>query len=142
MVKGQEVSIVQVIHMVAPENEDRAGIETVQGREILVEGIGGAPIPMGVDLQLGWERADIFAQGGTEERPALSEMVLQGRGLILREDEDLPEMRVEAVTQRKVDEAVAASEPDRGFGALGGERPQSRALPPGENTGHHVGHHG
>jgi hypothetical protein len=51
-------------------------------------------------------------QLGSDRPPALTKMILQRERLVLREDEDLRDFRVDAVVERKVDEPKAAARSD------------------------------
>ena len=70
----------------------------------------------------GGDRGDIFAQFGVEDVPARSNMAIQGMGLILDQDGDLPNSRVQTVAQGEIDHPILPSEWRGGLGPVLRER--------------------
>ena len=81
--------------------------------DVLVNGVGGALIPVLVDPLLGGNNVDELAQlAGKIALPAETDVPIEAHRLVLREDERLADAAVEAVRQREVDDPVDAAEMD------------------------------
>ena len=75
----------------------------------------------------------IFTQLGVIDVPAGADMAVERVRLVLNQDGDFPQSGVQAVAERKVDDAVFSAERDGGLGALFGERMQPFALSSGQH---------
>jgi hypothetical protein len=69
---------------------------------------------------------------GAEDVPAFLEVVGEGLGFVLREEDDLVDPRVHAIAEGEVHKAVNPAERDGGLGAVLGEGHEP--LPP--SSGH------
>jgi hypothetical protein len=65
-------------------------------------------------------------------------MTLQRQRLVLREDENLADGRIDAVAQGKIDEAIAAPKADGGFRPMRRQRPQPFTLSTRQNAGDNI----
>jgi len=55
-------------------------------------------------------------------------VAVQTQGFVLSEDEDAPEIRIDAVGKRYVDDAVESAEGNGGLGTVASEGPEAFAL--------------
>ena len=127
--------------MIAGENEDVACLGLLDGVDVLIDGVGGALVPVFVDALLRREDFDIFVERSAEETPAGGDVTVEAVGLVLREDEDTAEAGVDAVGEGEVDDAIEAAEGDGWLGAVASERLQTGALAAGENQGKDIVKH-
>src|SRR5206468_13053836 len=74
--------------------------------------------------------------------PAAGEVLHERAGLVLGEDAQLEDARVDEVREHEVDDTVAAAVRDRRLGAVAGERVEAAPLAPGEDHGDDRGSHG
>jgi hypothetical protein len=72
--------------------------------------------------------------------PAFIQVVHQGLRFILWKDQNLIELRIDAVTQGYIDQPVYAPKWDGGFGAVLGQGQQPRTLASGHDYGQHILH--
>jgi hypothetical protein len=94
-----------------------------------------------VDPLLRRQHVEELAEVTAEEAvPAEIQVAVEAAGLVLREQEQLPQPAVEAVGEGEVDDPVGAAERHRRLGPVAGERIEPRTLPAGEHHGHHVPH--
>jgi hypothetical protein len=96
-------------------------------------------IPVLRDAHLGREHFDEVAVSH-QRRPAAPDVTIQAEGLILCEYEDAPQIAIQAVGKREVDNAVDAAERNGRFGAVAGQRPQALALAAGQQDSDRVTH--
>ena len=88
------------------------------------------------------EHFDVIAQPG-EGRPARTDVAVQAECLVLSKDEDAAEIRIDAVGERDVDDAVERAEGNGRLGAVASERPEAFALASGKQYDDgipHIGH--
>ncbi len=69
-------------------------------------------------------------QLGSDRPPALTKMILERERLVLREDEDLGDFRVDVVVERIVDEPKAAAKSNCRLGAVCGKEKEAFPSPP------------
>src|SRR5271165_2160184 len=93
------------------------------GVYILVNSIGRSEIPIGRDANLRRQNLDELAEA-QQLRPTLAGVPVEGKGLVLRQDEYTAEIAVDAVGQRDVNNPVDSDEGNRRLGAVARERPQ------------------
>ena len=135
-VEGQHVGVVHLVDVVAGQHDDVFGVVLVDKVDVLVDGVCGALVPVGpLDLLIGGQ--DVDAAVGAVEVPgfAVADVVVQLKGLILGEDTDREDARVDAVGQREVDDTVLSAEGDRRFGDLVGQDAESAALAASQKHG-------
>ena len=77
-----------------------------------------------------------------ERRPAGANVPVQAQRFVLRENENAPQIGVDAIGKRDVDDAIERAEGNRGLGAIAGQRPQALALASGEQHSDGVAHIG
>ena len=117
---------VHSVELVAGEDEHAAVRVRLDVRQHLPDGVGGALKPvLRVGGLLGGQDGHEAAREAVEA-VRLRDVAVEARRVVLREHEDAPEVRVDAVRDRDVDEAVLARERDGGLGAVLGERVEPR----------------
>src|SRR6516225_11050739 len=114
--------------MVAGQNNEVFGASREEDIEVLVDRIGGAAIPGRlVEPLLGRQQVEKLVHLGTQEGPTHLQMTQQAVRLVLGQDADPPDARIEAVRQREVDDAKLAAEEHGGLGAPVGQLLQPAA---------------
>lgn len=135
-VVGDEVAVGGEVDVVAGEDEDFAGAGFFDDVEVLVDGVGGAVVPVGVGAaEVGLEDLDAAFGGIVAPGAAGADVVEEGAWAVLGEDGEFAEVAVGAVGEDEVDDAVVAAEDDCWFGALFGEDGESVALAACEDHG-------
>ena len=106
--------------------------------QILVDGIGRPLVPLRPRLLLVGGQ-DVHPAEGAVQIPGLpvADVVVQDQRLVLGQHPHRVDVRVDAVGQRKVDDAVLGPEGDGGFGDLAGQRVEPASLPSGQQHGDH-----
>ena len=61
--------------------------------------------------------------------PALADVAVEAQRFVLRENEHTPQVAVDAIGERDVDDAINAAEGNGGLGAVSRQRPEPLALP-------------
>jgi hypothetical protein len=77
--------------MVASQNQGHLGSGTFDGIKVLIDGVGGASIPILAINLLGWDDVDKFIELAAKEPPALINMTRQGKGFVLGEYQNASE---------------------------------------------------
>ena len=83
--------------------------------EVLAYGVGGTAVPFLPYLLLRGHAIDILAQPGARYPPAFLDVALQRPGAVLDEDEDFPDIGVDAIAKREIDEPVFSGEGTAGL---------------------------
>jgi hypothetical protein len=99
-------------------------------------------IPLLRNAHLGREDFDVIAKAG-ERRPAGADVPVQAEGLVLSKDENAAEIRIDAVLERDVDDAVESAKRHSRLGAVASEWPEAFSLASGKKHYDgisHVGH--
>lgn len=125
------MAVVHVVDMVGHQDQDVGRRDALQRPEVPVHRIGRPAIPHLPHTLRRRQGDDGLVRLMAEARPAEPEVVFQGERLILEEDKDLPDIGIEAIAQGKINEAIAPSKADGGFGATGlTQLPTRSPLPP------------
>src|SRR6266550_3910676 len=138
----EHAAVIHFVDVIPGEDEDEFGALAADGVDVLVDGVGGALIPLLRDAHLRREDLDVIAEAG-EGRPAGADVAVQAEGLVLGEDENAAEIRIDAVREGDVDDAVERAERNGRLGAVASERPEAFALAPGKEYYDgipHIGH--
>jgi len=93
----------------------------------LVDGVGGALIPLLRNAHLGRKDFDVVAEAG-ERRPAGADVAVQAEGFVLSEYENAAEIRIDAIGERDVDDAIESAKRNGRLGAVASQGPQPFAL--------------
>jgi hypothetical protein len=106
------------------------GLFRADGVDVLEDGVGGALVPGLGDALHGRKDLDELAEfRGDDGSPAFADVAIQREAFVLGEDVDVAQVRVDAVGQRDVDDAVLPGEGNGRFGAVARERKQPLACP-------------
>src|SRR5712691_1585824 len=138
----EHAAVVHLVDVIAGEDEDEFRALAADGVDVLVDVVGGALIPLLRDAHLRREDFDVIAEAG-EGRPSGADVAVQAEGLVLGEDENAAEIRIDAVREGDVDDAVESAERNGRLGAVASERPEAFALAPGKENYNgipHIGH--
>src|SRR5712691_1300556 len=127
----EHAAVIHLVDVIAGEDEDEFRALAADGVDVLVDGVGGTLIPLLRDAHLWRENFDVIAESG-EGRPAGANVAVQAEGLVLSKNEDAAEIRINAVRERDVDDAVERAERNGGLGAIASKRPQAVGLASGE----------
>jgi hypothetical protein len=95
--------------------------------DVLINGVGGALIPLVADPLHGREDFNELPDLAPEYVPALPDMAVERERLVLSEDVDAPEIGVEAVGKSDIDDPIYAPEGHCGLGAIPSEGIKSLA---------------
>jgi hypothetical protein len=127
--------IVHLVDVIAGEDDDVLGFFGADGVDVLVDGIGGALIPRLGDALHRREYLDELAElVGDDGAPALADVAVERKGLVLGEDVNVAQVGVDAVGKGDVDDAVLAGEGTAGL-ARSRVRGKSRSpAPPASKT--------
>ena len=138
LVVGEHLRVVHLVDVVAGEDEDIFGVIAVDEIDILIDGVGGALVPLA--LLVGRIRGeDVDAAVHPVEVPglAVADVGVEFKGAVLGEDADGVDAGVCAVGEGKVDDAVLAAKGNSGLCDLLGEDVQAAALSACEKHGNH-----
>ena len=96
-VGGHERLVVHLVDVVAGEDEDRVGRLVLEDVEVAQDRIGGAAIPLGQpaagDVRL--EQLDAAVVAVEVPRPAETDVVVERPGVVLGQDDDVVDVRVD-----------------------------------------------
>jgi hypothetical protein len=124
LVKLMEPAVVHLVDVVARQDQHVLGGDVVDERQVLADGVGGALVPLVPELHLRRDLLDELVEALREEAEAGGQVPAEGVRLVLREDEDLADVRVDAVREREVDDPEDRTEGHRGLGPDVREGPQ------------------
>ena len=137
LVVGEHLPHVHLVDVVSPEDADELRVLVVDDVLALPDGIGRASVPRLSGPLLGGNRLDELVEHWGEA-PVPSDVLFQGRALVLREDFDARHAGVDEVRQDDVDDAVAPRERHRGLRAVERQRIEALALAPREHHDEHL----
>ncbi|MPN64133.1 hypothetical protein SDC9_211904 [bioreactor metagenome] len=116
----QHRRVVHLVNVVACENQDvlRGWMVGLENVDILIHGIGRSAVPgLLVDTLLRWQEIDELVVLPSQEAPPALDMPQQAVRLVLGDDSDAPDARIDAVGHRKIDDPVLPAEINRRLGA-------------------------
>ena len=93
----QESAVVHPVHMVGGQHQGIAGRLLFEHVDILVDGVSRSLVPPVVDSLLRRHDRQAATQLGSEDVPPELQVALQGSELILRQNRDVPQTRVQTV---------------------------------------------
>jgi len=67
-------------------------------------------------------------------------VAIEAEGLVLSEDKNTAERRIDAIRESDIDDAIQSAKGDSGLGTVSGERPESFALPTREENSKGIAH--
>ena len=118
LVEAQHLRVVHLVDVIARQHDQLLRVLAKDRIEVLVDGVGGALVPLLADPLLRTQDLDELAELVGDDAPAHAEMAAERERLVLERDEDAPQPGVDAVAQREIDDPVRAAEIDRRLGAL------------------------
>ena len=127
-VRVDQLAVVHPIEMIAGEDEVIVGVVADEMARRLADRISRPLIPVRIVRRL-LGRQNFDRSLAERVHPVgLRDVPVQRRGIELCEHEDAPDISVQAVADRNIDEPVAAADRHRGLGSMMRERKQSRSL--------------
>src|SRR5271170_150995 len=135
----EHLLIIHLVDVVAGKNEDEIGLLGADGIDVLIDGVGGALIPVLGDAHLRSEHFDEIAVAH-QRGPSLAHVTIEAERFVLGEDEDAAQIAIQAIGKGDVNDAVDAAEGDGGLGAIASEGPKAFALATGQQDRKCVAH--
>jgi hypothetical protein len=119
---GHHLAVIHFVDVIAGEDEDMLGLLGAYGINVLINGVGGALIPLVADPLHGGKDLDELSDLAAEDVPAFADVAVERKGFVLGEDVNAAQVGVEAVGESDIDDAIHASEGDGGLGTVAGKR--------------------
>ena len=139
---GHERRVVHLVDVVAGEDQDDVGLVVLDHVDVAQDRVGRPAIPLGdlaaLDVRL--EELDAAPVPVEVPRPAETDVVVQRAGVVLGQDDDVVDVRVDAVREREIDDPVLAAERHGRLGTLLGEDREALALAAREDHRHRPFH--
>src|SRR5580658_8391837 len=88
--------IIHFVDVIAGEDEDEVGLFRADGIDVLVNGVGGALIPVLRDAHLRSEDFDEIAVAH-QQGPAAADVAIEAESFVLGEDEDAAQIAIQAI---------------------------------------------
>src|SRR5262249_43176783 len=111
--------VVHFVDVIAGQDDHVLALLAANGIDVLVNGVGGAQVPVLAHALHGWQDLDELAQLPRHHRaPAFADVAVQRKRLVLGEDIHAAQVGVDAVGERDIDDAVVAAEGHGGLGAV------------------------
>src|SRR5258707_2973134 len=136
----EHATVIHFVDVVAGEDEHVFGLLGANGIYVLIDRVGRPHVPVLADPLHGRQDFDELADFTAENVPTFADLTIQRERLILSEDIDAAQTRVNAVGERDVDDAVDAAEGHGRFGAGAGGRIEARACASGEQNSERIFH--
>ncbi len=134
----QHLLVVHLVNVIAGEHHDILRLFADDRVEVLVDGVGGALVPLLADALLRRQDLDELAELFRHDGPSLPDVTAERERFVLRGDEDVAEPRVDAVAQHEIDDSVGAAEIHRRLGAVSRERSEPFARSTRQHDHKHV----
>ena len=130
--------VVHLVYVVAGKDQDHIARVVLDDIEVLEHRVGGPAVPLrhspAGDVRL--EQLDTAVVPVEVPRPAEADVIVQRARVVLGQDDDVGDVRVDAVRQREVDDPVLAAERDGRLRAHRREDRQALALAAREDHRH------
>ena len=141
-VKADQLGIVHAVDQIAIQGQDIVLGVALDQKAVLTHGAEEAAVPLGPLPHLRRDGGDVFPEFGMKNRPAVPQVLLQGMGLPLDQDQDLAQAGMKTIGQGEVDDAKFAAEGDGGLGPMLGQGGQGIVLARGLDDGQCLSGHG
>jgi len=115
--------------MVSGQNQNDIGLLLLQGVDVLENGIGRSLVPALVQLLLRRDQPDELPQLATEDIPSQFNMTIEGNRLVLSEDIDTANIRVDRIAQGEIDNPIDRTKWDGRLCPISGEGIEPFSLP-------------
>src|SRR5262249_47973131 len=137
----QHPAVIHLVNVIAGKNENVLRLLGTDGVDVLINGIGGAHVPV-VAYTL-HRRQDLYelAHLARHYVPALTDMAVQRECFVLGKNEHTPQIGVDAIGEGDVDDSINSAESDGRLGAIAGQRIESFAGATGQQHSERVFHH-
>ncbi|MNQ60437.1 hypothetical protein D3C85_747160 [compost metagenome] len=133
----QHGGVVHLVDVIPRQHHYVFGAVVANDVDVLVDGIGGAAIPVHlVHPLLGRQQIDELVHLIAQEGPARLQVAQQAVGLVLGDHTHPANAGVDAVGEHEIDDAELAAEMDGGLGAIVGQLLQATTTSPCEHQGH------
>ena len=132
-VRLDEIAEVHPVEMIARENQVVVGIVRSDVARGLANRVGRSLEPVGVVGRLLGRQDLDEAVAEQIHAIGLGDVAVERRGIELRQHEDAAELRMQAIADRNVDQAVLSADRDGRLGPVLRQRKQPRSLPAAEN---------
>ena len=124
--EAQEVAVVLLTDLVAGEDDDILRVIAVDEGHVLVNGVRRTLIPVRAGgLLVGRQHMDAAVQAVKVPRLAVADILVEDERLVLGQNTDRVNVRIDTVGQREINDAVLAAKRHRRFGQLLGQRIQA-----------------
>ena len=112
----QHQRVVHLVDVVAGKDQDALGLLCSDRVDVLEDSVRRALVPaLGHALHRRQDLDEFTEFSGDHRAPALADVTVEAKRLVLREDVDRTEVGVDAIRQRDVDDAVLPRERNSGF---------------------------
>ena len=99
-----------------------AGLVMLDEIKILPDGVSGTPVPVHAYSLLRWHNLQEVADFLAECVPAIFQVVSERLVFVLRQYDNLVDLRVHAITQSEIDESIDTAKWNRRLGTIPGKR--------------------
>src|ERR1022692_2443117 len=140
VVGPQHVLVVHAVELIAREDQQIAPGGAAHVAQTLADGVGGSLTPVAATPGLLGRPPAPPARRADVELVGHGDVLVEALRVELREHEDLTEVRVQAIADRDVDQAVLAADRNGGLRAFERQREQARPAPPPPDDRPHVVH--
>src|ERR1700730_1007635 len=123
----EHAAVVHFVNVIAGENENVLRTLAADGINILIHRVGGALVPLLRHSHLRRQYFDILAEA-RKRGPSRANVAIEAEGFVLREHEHAPQIRVDAIGKRDIDDAIESAERNRWLGTIARQRPQPFTL--------------
>ena len=110
----QHLGVIHFVDVVAGKNEDEFGALAADGIDVLVNGVGGALIPLLRDAHLRRKHFDEFAEAH-ERGPAGANVATKAERFVLGQSENAAQPGIDAIGKSDVDDAVESAKGTAGL---------------------------
>ena len=117
---AQHAAVVHLVDVIAGENQDVFGLLRTNRIDVLVDGIGGAHVPVLTHPLHRRQDFDELSHFAADDIPPFADVPVQRQRFVLGKNVDATQIRVDAVGKGNVDDAVDTAEGDCGLGSITG----------------------
>ena len=137
---AQHAPVVHLVNVVAREDERVLGLLRADGIDVLVNRIGRAHVPVFAHPLHGRKDLDELAHLATHDVPTFANMPVQRQRFVLGKDEDAPQIGIDAIGERDIDDPVDPAEGNGWLGSVTGEGVESLARASGQQDSQRILH--
>ena len=128
-VEAQHLGVIHLVDVIAGQHDEMPRLLAQDGIEILVDGVGGAEVPVLADALLRAQNLDELAELVGHHAPPHAQVTAERERLVLQRDEDAAQPRIDAVAEGEVDDPVGTAEIHRRLRPFLGQRIEPFANP-------------